>query len=197
MSLRHALLGLLTAHPMSGYDLTKVFDRSVAYMWHAPHSQIYPELRRMEGDGLVAAESTRRGQRGVKRIYSITPVGVEEFRQWVSEVTIPDRVRDAQRLKAAYLEFGDFDNARRHLQSHLEHYERWEHLWSAHAEELAARAAPFVRERLATAELEDQDAVVAFKVHAYRGLVAQARTEIAWAKDGLRLVGELEAADHR
>jgi len=197
MSLRHALLGLLTAHPMSGYDLTKVFDRSVAYMWHAPHSQIYPELRRMEGDGLVTAESTRRGQRGVKRIYSITPAGVEEFRRWVSEVTMPDRVRDAQRLKAAYLEFGDFDNARRHLQSHLEHYELWERLWSAHVEELAARAAPFVRERLATAELEDQDAVVAFKVHAYRGLVAQARTEVAWAKEGLRLVDELEAADHR
>lgn len=194
MSLRHALLGLLTAHPMSGYDLTKVFDRSVAYMWHAPHSQIYPELRRMEAEGLIAAESARRGQHGVKRVYSVAPAGREEFRRWVSEATIIDRVRDAQRLKSAYLEFGDLDNARRHLKAHLDHYELWERLWSAHVEELRARAAPFVRERLATADVKDHDAVVAFKVHAYKGLVAQARTEVQWAREGLRLVDELQAA---
>ncbi|MBA3728896.1 MAG: PadR family transcriptional regulator, partial [Actinobacteria bacterium] len=44
MSLRHALLGLLAERPMSGYDLTKVFDSSLAYVWSAKHSQIYPEL---------------------------------------------------------------------------------------------------------------------------------------------------------
>lgn len=191
--MRHALLGLLSAHPMSGYDLTKMFHRSVAFMWHAPHSQIYPELRRMESIGLVTANSTRRGERGVKRIYSITPAGVVELRRWVGEATMPERVRDAQRLKSAYLEYGDFGNARRHLRSHLDHYEWWERLWTAHVEELVARSAPFVRERLASAAVEDHDAVVAFKVHAYRGLVAQARTEVEWAKDGLRLVDELEA----
>ncbi|WP_279581330.1 PadR family transcriptional regulator [Fodinicola feengrottensis] len=51
MSLRHALLALLEAEPMSGYSLAKFFDQSVAYVWHAPHSQIYPELRRMSRPG--------------------------------------------------------------------------------------------------------------------------------------------------
>ena len=47
MSLRHALLALLDATPMTGYTLAKHFDQSAAFVWHAPHSQIYPELRRM------------------------------------------------------------------------------------------------------------------------------------------------------
>jgi DNA-binding PadR family transcriptional regulator len=34
---------------MTGYDLLQFFDASVAFIWHAPHSNIYPELRRMEG----------------------------------------------------------------------------------------------------------------------------------------------------
>ena len=57
MSLRHALLALLSAHPMTGYDVAKRFDGSVGFMWQAPHSQIYPELRRMEDAGLVKADA--------------------------------------------------------------------------------------------------------------------------------------------
>src|SRR5271156_1253910 len=101
MSLRHALLGLLTAQPMTGYDLAKVFDRSVEFVWHAPHSQIYPELRRMEADGLIAAESLFRGRRP-KRVYAITADGRRELEQWVAEPSVPERVRDPQRLKTTY-----------------------------------------------------------------------------------------------
>ena len=76
MSLRHALLAILAVEPMTGYDLTKHFSRSAAYVWHAPHSQIYPELRKLEAEGLVTAESVARGDRGVKRTYSITDAGL-------------------------------------------------------------------------------------------------------------------------
>ena len=48
MSLRHALMALLAATPMTGYTLAKQFDQSAAFVWHAPHSQIYPELRRLK-----------------------------------------------------------------------------------------------------------------------------------------------------
>ncbi|EDV5156957.1 PadR family transcriptional regulator, partial [Salmonella enterica subsp. enterica] len=57
MSLRYALLALLTARPMTGYDLAKSFHVSVGHVWHAPDSQIYPELKRMLADGLVEGES--------------------------------------------------------------------------------------------------------------------------------------------
>ena len=44
MSLRHGLLDLLAGEPMSGYDLTRYFSASMANVWPAQHSQIYPEL---------------------------------------------------------------------------------------------------------------------------------------------------------
>jgi len=50
MSLRHALLGLLADGPASGYDLMKVFDRSLAFVWPATQSQLYGELNRLADD---------------------------------------------------------------------------------------------------------------------------------------------------
>ncbi|MEO2119555.1 MAG: PadR family transcriptional regulator, partial [Microbacterium sp.] len=67
MSLRYALLALLRVGPLSGYELAKQFTQSVGHVWHAPDSQIYPELRKMEADGLVEAEEQARGERGTRR----------------------------------------------------------------------------------------------------------------------------------
>src|SRR5439155_1423950 len=76
MSLRHALLALLAATPMTGYALAKHFEQSAAFLWHAPHSQIYPELRRMEAEGLLAGHEQPRGTRGTKRSYALTEAGI-------------------------------------------------------------------------------------------------------------------------
>jgi DNA-binding PadR family transcriptional regulator len=81
MSLRIALLGLLTASgPSSGYDLAKKFEKSVAHVWQAGHSQIYPELAKMTADGLLAVGAE--GARG-RKIYSVTPDGEAELRRWL------------------------------------------------------------------------------------------------------------------
>ena len=69
MSLRHAVLGLLADEPASGYDLLKVFDRSLAFIWPATQSQLYGELNRLADDGLI--EVTHQGPRG-RKDYSIT-----------------------------------------------------------------------------------------------------------------------------
>jgi PadR family transcriptional regulator, regulatory protein AphA len=193
VSLRHALLALLTAKPMNGYDLAKVFDRSVAYVWHAPHSQIYPELRRMEGEGLVAVESIRRGTKGTKRIYSITEDGRGELSRWIETPAPIEMLHDAERLRAAYLEFGSYDAARRYYTAHRDHYELWERQWTLHADQIATRDTALIRIRLAAPRTGDSATVVAYKVHTYRGLAAQAHLEIEWAKEGLRMVDELES----
>ena len=87
MSLRHAILGLLARRPSSGYELTTMFDRSLRTTWHARHSQVYPELARLESAGMV--EVVERGARGSKT-YDLTPAGREELRRWLVEEE-PDR----------------------------------------------------------------------------------------------------------
>jgi len=89
MSLRHALLGLLVESPASGYDLLKVFDTSLGFVWPATQSQLYGELNRLADDGLIAV--TRQGPRG-RKDYTITDQGRAELEHWILDVE-PDRVR--------------------------------------------------------------------------------------------------------
>ena len=194
MSLRHALLAILAVEPLTGYDLTKYFDRSAANVWHAPHSQIYPELRKLESAGLVTAESVARGDHGVKRTYSITDAGLDVLVEWVEEATPPAPERDDFHLKATYLEFGSFANARRQFEAHLEYHEGLRRRWDAHAQVLAQRATALMRRRLEVMPAELHDALVAYKVHVYRGLAERARHEARWARQGIALVDALTAA---
>src|SRR6516165_6626958 len=89
MSLRHGLLGLLASGPASGYDLLKIFDGSLAFIWPASQSQLYGELNRLADDGLIVAsdEGPRR-----RKEYTITPTGRAELEHWLTDVE-PDRIR--------------------------------------------------------------------------------------------------------
>lgn len=100
MSLRHALLGLLARHPASGYELTKTFEISLANVWNAKHSQIYPELQRMADQGWVAAGEE--GARG-RREYRITDAGRQELHRWLTGDR-PDRTtRNEAMLRVFFL----------------------------------------------------------------------------------------------
>ena len=83
MSLPYAVLGLLAVAPGTGYDLTRRFEASLSHAWHASHSQIYPELARLQGRGLV--EEAGRGARG-SRTWAITEQGRSELDRWLIEV---------------------------------------------------------------------------------------------------------------
>ena len=81
------LLGLLADEPRSGYDLAKEFESSLHYVWSASHSQIYPELARLQEEGLI--KTVERGARG-RKAYGITAKGRRALTTWLTE-TEPDR----------------------------------------------------------------------------------------------------------
>ncbi|QFY10206.1 PadR family transcriptional regulator [Nonomuraea phyllanthi] len=192
MSLRHALLAVLTAKPMTGYDLVKYFDGSVAFVWSAPHSQIYPELRRMENDGLVEVQVVPRGERAEKRVYSISEAGFEELRDWLVTLAPYQGERDPYRLRSAHFEIGTYDAARRQLQEHVRHYSRALREWEQMIDDVEAHRVSLLRQRLANRPETEHEAIVAFRRLAFRGEAAKARMEIAWAEEGLELLDELE-----
>ena len=41
MSLANGILGFLAYGEMTGYDLTKAFNSSVRFFWHAQKAQVY------------------------------------------------------------------------------------------------------------------------------------------------------------
>ena len=81
--LAYAILGLLVAEPLTGYQLAQRMRAPIGYMWTAAHSQIYPELAKLLADGQVrAAVIPGRGPRDTKR-YTITTAGRQALRGWV------------------------------------------------------------------------------------------------------------------
>ncbi|HSM82634.1 MAG TPA: PadR family transcriptional regulator [Nodosilinea sp.] len=87
MALSHALLSALTDRPCSGYDLAKQFDGSVGFFWHASHQQIYRELTKLEGQGLVTAAAVAQAGKPDKKIYRVTEAGRAHLRDWIAQPT--------------------------------------------------------------------------------------------------------------
>ncbi len=193
MSLRYALLAILRVGPLSGYDLAKQFAQSVGHVWHAPDSQIYPELRKMEADGLVEGEDQARGERGRRRIYHVTEAGDHAFLDWMASPIDYQRVRDPAHLRAAYLESASPDDARAFLRDHRAQWSSELEQWEGELVRIETLANPMLQRRLAVTADEDRERTIAFKHFAYEGLVARARAEIDWADAGLALLDRLEA----
>lgn len=83
-TLGFALLGLLARQKMTGYELAKSLKTSVGNFWTAGHSQIYPQLAKLEDDGLLVHEVVDGpGPRDTKR-YAITDAGRRELGDWVA-----------------------------------------------------------------------------------------------------------------
>jgi DNA-binding PadR family transcriptional regulator len=82
-TLGYGILGLLARGPLTGYEVARRLQTPVGYFWSARHSQIYPELARLEADRLVRhAVVSGPGPRDNKR-YSLTPRGRTALRRWV------------------------------------------------------------------------------------------------------------------
>ncbi len=98
--LKYAILGLVNRESLSGYDITKAFSGSLSKFWEAKHSQIYPELRRLMGEGLVEYTVAIHGERLEKKLYSITDKGHSELMEWLMTAEPLEPVpKDAFRLK--------------------------------------------------------------------------------------------------
>lgn len=192
MSLRSALLTLLSAGPHTGYDLAKNFHSSVGFLWHAPDSQIYPELKKMQAEELIEGYPVPWGTKGAtKTEYAITKVGLEYLNTWQGQPVTYRPERSEVRLRAAYFEFADDDDARTCLENHLAHYRQAVEDIKAQIHELEEHTAELHQRRLARYPDAEHAKITRFKIFAYEGILRQAEAEIAWAQDGLAILEEL------
>jgi PadR family transcriptional regulator, regulatory protein AphA len=96
---RHAILGVLGFCPMSGYDVKKLIERSIAHFWNESYGQIYPILNRLAAEGF--AKRRRETQRGKpdRHVYSLTDKGRAELRRWLAVPARHEPVRSELLLK--------------------------------------------------------------------------------------------------
>jgi DNA-binding PadR family transcriptional regulator len=87
MSVRHALLALLSEGPKYGLQLRKEFEERTGEIWPLNVGQVYTTLQRLERDGMVGSDDGD-GDAGPQRDYRITEAGEAELTRWLT--TPPD-----------------------------------------------------------------------------------------------------------
>jgi len=86
MSVRHALLALLSEGPKYGMQLRQEFEARTGEVWPLNVGQVYTTLQRLERDGLVASEGDEEGpQKG----FRITEAGTVELTGWLRQPPDP------------------------------------------------------------------------------------------------------------
>src|SRR6266571_3193957 len=92
MSVRHALLALLSEGFKYGLQLREEFETGTGEVWPLNVGQVYTTLQRLERDGLV--ESDGDGQDGPQKGFRITAAGAQELTGWLrtpSDMSSPPR----------------------------------------------------------------------------------------------------------
>lgn len=77
------ILGMLALGKTSGYDIKQLVDKSTRHFWAASYGQIYPELRRLEEQGLIRGRSEPTGGRP-RTVYELTEPGRQALQDWLS-----------------------------------------------------------------------------------------------------------------
>ncbi|MDP3180161.1 MAG: PadR family transcriptional regulator [Spirochaetaceae bacterium] len=92
----YLILGLLAEGPCSGYDIRRITLARFRFFWSESFGQIYPCLKGLEREGLIAAAGE--SGRG-KVVWRITAAGKRAFAEWLKVEAQPETVRYEAILK--------------------------------------------------------------------------------------------------
>jgi PadR family transcriptional regulator AphA len=175
---RFAVLGLLSIRPMSGYDMKRTVEQSLAHFWRESYGSIYPILRRLEADKLVERRAEKGSRAAERFVYTLTPEGWAEFERWLPEP--PEQEPPIRSELLLKLFFGN----------HLPR-EKVRPLLEAYGEEQRQR-----EERLREAEKEIDESrsdpgAFFWRLTLRRGLLVT-RARARWAKESIAAIDSLE-----
>lgn len=91
-----AILGLLAEAPSSGYDIKREVEQRLSHFWSESYGHIYPMLRRLHAQGLVAKTVQRQQGRPDRNVYEITDAGRRALEAWFA--TPPSTIRPRNEL---------------------------------------------------------------------------------------------------
>src|SRR6266550_2746897 len=116
---KYVILGMLSVRPMSGYDIKKSIEESISNFWTESYGQIYPMLKSLVAQKLVAKTVERGSGKPDRHVYALTGEGRRALRQWLTEGVVPKVERNELLLK---LFFGEEVETAANIRL-LEHYQ--------------------------------------------------------------------------
>lgn len=96
----YVLLGMLSIQPqLSGYDLHKAIEENFGSFWGESYGQIYPTLKRLLADKLIAATEPAFVGKKRRQEYALTDAGRLCLREWLAQPFQNDPPRNEFMLK--------------------------------------------------------------------------------------------------
>jgi PadR family transcriptional regulator AphA len=93
------ILGMIVFGKTTGYEIKQFVDSTTRNFWAASYGQIYPELKRLEDQGLVRGRPEPSGARP-RTVYELTEAGQEALESWLASDDEPlYELRDEGMLK--------------------------------------------------------------------------------------------------
>ena len=102
MSLPHALLGLISYQPSTGYDLKNKFQKSIHFFWNAALPHIYRSLNQMEREGWITSKIEQQSGKPNRKVYRITAEGKKELVNWLNEPPPEPEFRHSMLVKVFF-----------------------------------------------------------------------------------------------
>lgn len=84
MAIEHAILGLLSWKPLTGYEMKHIIENSSSMYWSGNNNQIYKALVQLLNEGLVTNVLQHQERLPSKKIYTVTPEGRTALKTWVA-----------------------------------------------------------------------------------------------------------------
>jgi DNA-binding PadR family transcriptional regulator len=173
---RYAILGMLFDKPMTGYEIKKFMQESTTHFWQESDASLYPMLKKLEAEGKVQAQITRKGR--LERIrYAITNTGKKEFAYWMEQEAEPGTHRDELLLKLFFGAHSSPNTIIQHLQAKKlklqEQQKKYAHL-----------------NMLVEHEVAPDDQHKRFWLMAIRNGVLSSEAELKWIDECLKLLNE-------
>lgn len=123
----YVILGLLGERPMSGYEIKKVVDIRFGFFWNESFGQIFPSLKRLFEEGLIAEAEAEEKSSHSRNLYRATPNGVAALQSWLAQPVEKETYRLEILLKLYFSTYADPDVMLGHLaafeESHLRQME--------------------------------------------------------------------------
>ena len=131
MSVRHALLALLSEGPKYGLQLRHEFEQRTGEVWPLNVGQVYTTLQRLERDGLIESGDDSE-EVGPQKSFRITREGDAELQTWLrtpSDLSAPPRdelvIKVLIAIEIPGVEVGEVIQAhRRHVVEQMQEWTR-------------------------------------------------------------------------
>jgi DNA-binding PadR family transcriptional regulator len=130
MSVRHAMLALLSEAPKYGLQLSQEFEARTGEVWPLNTGQVYTTLQRLERDDLIQSDDI--ADEGPQKVFRITQAGVDELNEWLRtppDVSTPPRdelvIKVLVALRVPGVDLVELvQSHRRHLIESMQYYTR-------------------------------------------------------------------------